>query len=199
MQQYARADLGAMRILRRTVAAALLAAIITGGCSGTDRRGREQAVFHVQTNIRLGQGANVNEIIDIGLEPFANTTSQPVRVRSIHLVRMPAAVHLVSVRAFSCQLMNGCVFTAVGDMTSECPRQFKSVPLNTVIVPPRKTSYNRQPVVAIRVSRPGRYFLGRVRIDYTSNGQHGWQYQNLWFTAIVVSPPRPDGQMKPCP
>jgi hypothetical protein len=84
-------------------------------------------------------------------------------------------------------------------MTSECPRQFKSVPLNTVIVPPRKTSYNRQPVVAIRVSRPGRYFVGRVRIDYTTGGQPGWQYQNIWFTATVVNPPRPNGQMKPCP
>jgi hypothetical protein len=188
----------AIIILRNAAAAVLLGATVTGGCSGTARQGREQAVFHVQTNIRLSQRANVGEIVDVGLETFANTTSQPVTVRSIRLVQKPGAVHLVSVSAFSCRLMNGCVFTTIGDMTRECPRQFKPILLNTITVPAHKTS-DKQPVVAIRVSQPGRYFLGRVRIDYTTNGQRGWQYQNLWFTAIIVNPPRPGGQMKPCP
>jgi hypothetical protein len=144
----------------------------------------------------VGQRANVGEIVDVGLARFHNTTSQPVRIRSIRLVRKPWAVHLVGVRAFNAVTMGGFVSTTVGDMTKECPKQFKPIQVNRVSVPAHKFT-NWQAVVAIRVSQPGRWRLGRVRIDYVTDGIRGWQYQNLWFTAIIVNPPRPGGHMTP--
>jgi hypothetical protein len=41
-------------------------------------------------------------------------------------------------------------------------------------------------VLSLRFNKPGRYYLRRVRIDYTANGQEGWQYQNLYQTIIIT-------------
>lgn len=189
-----------MGSVRGAAGAVLLVVTIITGCSSAARQGREHAVFEIQRNIGVSQRANVSEIVDVGVARFRNMTSRPVSIRSIRLVRKPSAVHFAGVRAFSCVTMGGCVFTAVGDMTKECPRQFKPITVNRVIVPAHKYT-NWQAVVAIRVSQPGRWHLGRVRIDYVTDGIRGWQYQNLWFTAIIANPPRPGGYMAPseCP
>ena len=41
-------------------------------------------------------------------------------------------------------------------------------------------------VLSVTFARPGRYHLGRVRIDYTTGGQDGWQYQNIGYTMTIV-------------
>ena len=44
-------------------------------------------------------------------------------------------------------------------------------------------------VIAVTVARPGRYYLGRAKISYTTGGQNGWQYQNLNTTLYVHAAP----------
>jgi hypothetical protein len=39
-------------------------------------------------------------------------------------------------------------------------------------------------VLSLTFSEPGWNYLRRVRIDYTTGGQEGWQYQNLNQTMI---------------
>lgn len=111
-----------MSVVRCAARAVLLAATITSGCSSTARQGREQEVIEIQKNIGVGQRANVNEIVDVGLARCHNITSQPMRILSIRLVRKPAAVHLVGVHAFNAVTMGGFVFTTVGDMTKGVPQ-----------------------------------------------------------------------------
>ncbi|HEY1967899.1 MAG TPA: hypothetical protein VGH89_08120, partial [Pseudonocardia sp.] len=46
-------------------------------------------------------------------------------------------------------------------------------------------------VIAFTISKPGRYFLGKVRIDYTTDGHKGWQYQDIGTTMVIGNPPDP--------
>ena len=41
-------------------------------------------------------------------------------------------------------------------------------------------------MLSLTFSKPGRNYLRRVRIDYTTGGQEGWQYQNLNQTMIIT-------------
>ena len=40
-------------------------------------------------------------------------------------------------------------------------------------------------------SKPGRYYLKRIRIDYTTDGHQGWQYQDIDTTVVISDPPDP--------
>jgi hypothetical protein len=45
------------------------------------------------------------------------------------------------------------------------------------------------------VTKPGRYHLGWIRMDYTAGGRSGWQYQNLDYAVTAMNPPRPNLSM----
>jgi S-adenosyl-L-homocysteine hydrolase, NAD binding domain/S-adenosyl-L-homocysteine hydrolase len=46
-------------------------------------------------------------------------------------------------------------------------------------------------IISFAISRPGVYHLNRIRLDYTPQGQKGWQYQNINATVTVKNPPMP--------
>ena len=46
-------------------------------------------------------------------------------------------------------------------------------------------------VIAVAFSKPGRYYLKRIRIDYTTDGHQGWQYQDIDTTVVISDPPDP--------
>jgi hypothetical protein len=45
-------------------------------------------------------------------------------------------------------------------------------------------------VIAFTISKPGRYNLRRVRIDYTAAGP-GWLYIAINTTVVITNPPDP--------
>jgi hypothetical protein len=75
-----------------------------------------------------------------------------------------------------------------GNLLANCRQTLTPYPVTDVIAGPHSDS-GWLVIVALSFAEPGRYRIDRVRIDYTMNGQRGWQYQNL-NTTIVVSAAR---------
>ncbi|HET9896674.1 MAG TPA: hypothetical protein VFQ44_17225 [Streptosporangiaceae bacterium] len=164
---------------RRTVLAALVfgASALAVGCSGSG----EHTVFAIATDFGEGDRAvRTIDIIDVGVPSLYNVTDQSVRVRKVALASAPPAVRLLGATAHPGQAV-GIVF---GDLSSRCAKEYPAHPVTDALIRPRSRS-NWFLVLAIRFSKPGRYYLGRVKIYYTTGGQDGWQYQNLHATFWV--------------
>jgi hypothetical protein len=46
-------------------------------------------------------------------------------------------------------------------------------------------------VITFSISKPGVYHFDRAKIRYVTDGQHGWQYQNLDTSYHIIDPPLP--------
>lgn len=76
---------------------AALAGVAVGACS--DQSG-PRAVFQMtDPQTRAFGSVNIGALTDIGVPLYANITDKPVRLRSIRLVGLPPAVHVIGVRA----------------------------------------------------------------------------------------------------
>jgi hypothetical protein len=65
-----------------------------------------------------------------------------------------------------------------------------SQPIDSFILPAHSKS-SWYVVIAFTISKPGRYNLRRLRVDYTTNGRRGWQYLEIDTTVVVHGPPKP--------
>jgi hypothetical protein len=164
---------------RITVAILVIATVLLGSCSSS---GGEHVVFKVATGFSQGGSDTTANVVDIGL-PFGlyNLSDHTVRLSGIRLVGTTAAVHLRSVTAYR---GNG-VGIVDGDLLKLCRRSYRPYPVTDAVTQPHSNS-RWFIVIAVTFTRPGRYLLHRVRIDYTANGQDGWQYQNL-NTALTIT------------
>lgn len=125
------------------------------------------------------------DIVDIGLPALYNITGRSARIRQVTLVDVPPAVHLLGVTAHP-GLATGIVF---GNLATRCRTTYPSYPVTDAVARPHSQS-NWYLVLAITFAKPGRYDLRSVKISYTTGGQDGWQYQNV-FTIVEVNAARP--------
>ncbi len=172
------------RKLRALGASGLLAAaaVLGAGCSPAG----EQAVFTVaigQSNVAT---ARTTDLADLGVPDLYNQSGQTVRLLGVSLVAVPSAVRLRRVTAYlHSQTGVNVLGYALGDFVRHCRRQMTPYPVSGVVVPPH--AYARwYLVLSVTFARPGRYYLGQVRIDYATGGQDGWQYQNIHYTMIIT-------------
>lgn len=83
----------------------------------------------------------------------------------------------------------GVVFTVATGFSQGAPycrQRDKPYPVTDAVTSPHSDS-NWYVVIAIIFATPGRYQLGRAKILYTSDGQRGWQYQNLDTTVVITA------------
>lgn len=179
-----------MSMARRsaTIAAALLAAVPATACTAPGNGSR--GVFPNSTGLTSKNPTNTDEINDIGFEPFYNLTGTPVRLRSVSFTASPAALHVINVRAYNYKHTKNVPLGGSGDLAKECPHEYQPQPINSYVIPPHGAA-SWFVVIAFTISKPGRYFLKRVRIDYTAGGHQGWQYEEIDTTMIVSNPPKP--------
>jgi hypothetical protein len=102
----------------------------------------------------------------------------------------PASLRTLSVYAYSYKDIRQGLISQAGVLYKECPREFRPHPVSVVTVGPHSDA-NWLVVISFAISRPGIYHLGRVRLDYTTQGHKGWQYQNINATVTVKNPPLP--------
>ncbi len=164
----------------------LAVAVLAGGCSAGPH-GAERAVFTVATGFREGSRATTVDIVDIGVPFLHNSSGQRVRILGVGLASVPASVRLLSVTAHPAT--DGRIGIGHGDMVKLCRKEFPPYPVTDAVTAPHANS-NWYVLLAVRFTRPGRFYLGRVKIYYTVGGQRGWQYQNL-FATIIVTAARP--------
>jgi hypothetical protein len=157
-------------------------ALLSAGCSSTS----EHVVFTVATGFSNRATARTTDLVDLGVQDLYNQSGQAVRLRAVSLVAVPRSVHLRRVTAYlHSQTGVHVLGYALGDFVKHCRRQMTPYPASSVVVPPR-TYAKWFLVLSLTFAKPGRYYLGRVRIDYTTGGQDGWQYQNLYETMDIT-------------
>jgi hypothetical protein len=178
-----------MRTSRRGIklaVAALLPALLAAGCASTG----QHTVFPDSTGFTSTMHSKVDEITDIGFEPFYNRTGDPIRLRRAAFVSPPSDLHILNVRAYNYRQAKETVLGQSGDLAKECPHLFKPKPISSYLTPPHGSS-SWFIVIAFTISKPGRYNLKRVRIDYTDAGHPGWQYIAINTTVVITNPPDP--------
>ena len=136
-------------------------------------------MLKVTRGLQVSGPAPVHEILDLGLPPIHNMSSSTVRLRSVQIVSLPAAIRVQSVRAYKWrQVGAGWLQNAFGDLPKQCPREYTPQPLTEVVTKPRSDS-SWMVVIALTISKPGFYHIHKVKIRYIAGGKEGWQYQNL--------------------
>jgi len=169
-----------MEIRARNLTGVLAACVLlSAGCSSTN----EHVVFRVATGFSNAATARTTDLVDIGLPDLYNQSGQTVTLRDVRLVSAPRSVHVRMVTAY--RPTQGELGYGLGNFVKHCRRQMKRYRLSSVVTPPRSAS-RWYLVLTLTFAHPGRYYLGRVRIDYTSNGRAGWQYQNLYQTMTIT-------------
>jgi hypothetical protein len=166
--------------------AALLPALLAAGCTDTG----QHAVFPDATGFTSTMHSQADEITDIGFEPFYNLTGDSIRLRGVAFVSPSPDLHVLNVRAYNYRQTRETVIGQSGDLAKECPHLFEPKPISSYLTPPHGSSLWFV-VIAFTISKPGRYILGRVRIDYTAAGHPRWQYIAIDTTVVITNPPDP--------
>jgi hypothetical protein len=160
----------------------MIVASLVSGCSSAGAGYRK--AFSVQTGFSARFPATTGDTIDLGLPHLYNTSDSTVRLVDVQLVNAPAGVHVINVSAYLYATSDGGVIAALGALPTRCPSKYVPHPVQSVTTGPNDGS-PWYVVLALRVPKPGHYWLGRLRIDYDSSGHKHWQYQNIDTTLIV--------------
>jgi hypothetical protein len=164
--------------LRILLIGGLLAALAAGCGRSPAPADQEQVVFKVWTGFSNSGPGFAQRILDLGLPLLHNVSDSPVSLRSVELVSPGADVRLVSATAYLFNQTHGTTISAFGDLPAECPATYVPHPLTAAVTLPRSDS-NWTVILALKISRPGKYNFRRVKVDYTVGGRKGWQYYNL--------------------
>jgi hypothetical protein len=176
--------------IRARCLAGLLAAgaLISAGCSATSERmvsTSERVVFRVATGFSNRATARTTDLVDIGMPDLYNQSAQTVTLRGVSLVAAPRSVHLLMVTGYLPTQGRNVLGFGLGNYVEHCRRQMRPYPLQSVVTPPHSDS-KWYLVLSLTFAKPGRYYLGRVKIYYTAGEQDGWQYQNLYQTMNIT-------------
>jgi hypothetical protein len=169
---------------------ALAALLMCPACASPPAQGSQQAVFPLSTGTNSIVQDNTSEISDLGIYPLPNLSGSPVRLKSVTIASPPPELHILNVRAYNYDQTKNVVIGSEGDLPTECPHQYKPHPVDSFITPAHATS-RWFIVIEFTISKPGRYNLRRLRIDYTTDGRQGWQYLEIDTTMAVHDPPMP--------
>ena len=179
----------------RLTSVMICALMLTSCASGTSGKSGK-VVFDLAKGFTTTIPVHTQEIIDIGIYPLGNITGDGVRLISASFADAPRQVRTLNVHAYNYRHTKDVPLGDVGDLPKECPKQYVPHAIDSFVTPPHSDT----PwflVIAFTISRPGRYYLGRLRLRYKTAGHAGWQYQNINATIVVKNPPRPGPRPDP--
>jgi len=168
--------------LRAAVAViGVIAVLLSAGCASGNG---EATVLRLPLGGEGGPATTI-DTVDIGLLTGSqNVTGSSVRLERVSLASVPSAVHLDGAFAYPPGQGVGLI---TGNLRRDCPHD-KWYPVTAVVVPPH-AEMNWNVVIALTFAKPGKYYVGRVKVFYVTNGHPGWQYSAV-HTTMVVSAPR---------
>jgi hypothetical protein len=155
----------------------LLAALVGWSMCGCASGNGSDAVFSVGTNFSGVFPARTHELLDIGLPGLHNLSAHPVTITAVTFAGDNSSLQIVNVTAYNYRQVGNGVISQTGDLPKEYAK-YVPHPLSDAVTGPHADSAWFV-VIAFRVSKPGTFELPKVRIDYTTNGHAGWQYQTL--------------------
>jgi hypothetical protein len=164
------------------VAAAVAVVMALTGCSLTGNS--EHIVFAVASGFTQGGLSNTKDVINIGVPGLKNISGNTVKLSSVVLVSPPRALKVVSTTAYLYSQTRSGIGITHGNYLKNCKQL---TPYAVSDVSAKEHSWSHWLVViAVKITKPGKYYLGRVKINYLRNGNPGWQYQNLYTTLTIT-------------
>jgi len=169
---------------------ALASFLAVAGCTTVTPARPATAVFLMAGGFTTTMPVHTREIVDIGIGPLRNVTGTAARVLSVSFAHAPPQVQTLNVRAYNVNQTGATTLGGLGDLSKECPTTYVPHPVSSYVTP----AHSDTPwfiVIAFTISKPGRYYLGRLILRYRTGTHEGWQYQNINATVIVKDPPQP--------
>ncbi len=177
--------------MKQRLPIAILALALAAGCSslppGPD--GAERVVFALNGGFQqTDHERNIDEV-DLGVTELQNTSTHIVRIRSLSLVNPPKALKMDSVVAYRYAGQGGIAVTDGNLLKGPCRRYMRPYPVTDAVIPPHHLS-DWFFIIGFTIAKPGHYYINRIKIAYTTQGQKAWQYQYL-FTTLHIKAARP--------
>lgn len=119
-----------------------------------------------------------------------NQDGAALRVRSVRLISPSGpGVRDVTIRALAPSLDEGGQFILQGDLAKCGPGDlgYGAVPVSRIVEPPHGESDWRL-LVSLVFTKPGRYHLYRLKVDYVEDGRRHWDYVRADIIVRAVSP-----------
>jgi hypothetical protein len=154
------------------------------GCSSTPVHDEPRPVFARDGSFSQSGPATTVDVIDIGVPLLHNLTGHSVRLQWVRLARHSKVVQVVHVTAYSYSQVGQGISAAFGDLIKYCRKEMTPYPVTDVVTAP-DTDSNWFVILALSIRKPGVYHIARVKIGYMTDGQVGWQYQDLETTLTV--------------
>jgi hypothetical protein len=172
--------------VRKLLSVTVLAITLAAGCSapppGPD--GPEHIVFALNGGYKQwGHVTDINEI-DLGVTELDNTSSHTVRIRSLSIVAPPRALKMDSTVAYKYQGHGGIAVTEGNLLKGPCRNYMKPYPVTDAVIPPHHLS-GWFFILGFTITKPGRYYINRIKITYITQGRKAWQYQYLFTTFYI--------------
>jgi len=159
--------------------------ILAVGCSASPS---ERQVFEDSRESSAGP-VQTDELVDMVVQ-FTNLTGESVHLVGLSLVGALPNVRLVGTSVYDISRVGGFPAEDLGNLPIECPREFAPSPVSSLVVGPHQYS-GWFGVLTIRILKPGRYTISRIKISYSTSGGPGWQYFSSNLTLTVRNPPLP--------
>ena len=121
---------------------------------------------------------------------FINRSGSPVTMTTISPQSPSPAIHTVGTAIYDVRRVGYNLATAVGILPQECPREFVPRPVRSLTIAPGRES-NWFGVITLRVTKPGRYLIRKIKFSYITARGPGWQYYVDPVRLIVTNPSRP--------
>jgi hypothetical protein len=176
---------------------AIVAVTLAAGCSapppGPD--GPQHVVFTLNSGFQQGGDERNIDETDLGVTELYNASGHTVRIRWLRLVSPPKALQMDSVVAYKYQGQGGIAITDGNLLKGPCRHSMPPYPVTDAVIPPHQTS-DWFFILGFTITQPGRYYINRIKIGYTTQSRKAWQYQYL-YTTLHVTPARPNA--KPAP
>jgi hypothetical protein len=181
------------------VAVAVAMAMALAGCSASPGpEGAHGTALGGSPGLQITQVAPTGRIMNFGglLYDLDGTAIRVLRVRLIS--QSGPGIRHVAIWALAPSLDEGGSFILQGDL-SRCGSGdlgHGAVPVTGIVEPPHGNSDWRL-VVSLVFTKPGRYHLDRLKIDYVEAGRRYWDYVKADIIVRAVSPKTYPGLIQP--
>ena len=183
----------AIRLAAPLVAMALSACSAPFGPDGT-----KGTAIQSHPYMQITQEVPTGTIINLA-DLLYNHDSTSFRVRSIRMISPSGpGIRDVQIRALAPSLDEGGTFILQGDLAKCPPGQLGSgaVPVTRIVEPPQRWTDWRT-LVSLVFTKPGRYHLYLLKVDYVEGGQRHWDYVRANIIVRAVSSKSHPGLVQP--
>jgi hypothetical protein len=171
-----------------SLAVAITAMILAADAVPSGPDGIQGSAIQSHPYMDLSGEAPTGRIIDFAGDLY-NWDGTSFRVRSVRMISPSGPGIRVTIRALAPSRDNGGTFAYFQGDLAKCPKglDYKLLPVARIVEPPHGVSDWRL-LVSVVFTKPGRYHLYLLKVDYVEDGQLYWDYVRADIPVRAISP-----------